>query len=168
MPKPASAAQDTQSSPVSIDQTLFLSTVPSYAVLGHNYTVKLLVSNTSNESVPIILRVSVPVGLIYTHPTILQLIVEPDQQVLTNFSLIAFDKYNGPINVTAILWVWFYDNSSRPVVAEQISTVIDSVTPSPLSSIALISIVALSVTTAAIVVFSVRRGRRRGMDPQPM
>jgi hypothetical protein len=162
------AAQNTQSAPVSIDQALFLSTVPSYAVLGHNYTVRLLVNNTTNESVPIILRVNVPVGVIYTHPTILQLIVEPGRQVLTNFSLIAFDRYNGLINVTAMMWVWFYNETSRPVLAEQVSTVINGVLPSPLSTIALVSVVALLVATAAVVVIGIRRGKRGGADLQPL
>jgi len=168
IPRPVWAAQNTQSSPVSIDQALFLSTVPSYAVLGHNYTVRLLVNNTSNESVPIILRVDVPVDVIYTHPTIQQLIVEPGQQVLTNFSLIAFDRYSGLINVTATMWVWLYNQTSRPVIAEQVSTVINGVLPSPLSTIALVAVVALLAATATVVVISVRRSKKGGADLQPL
>jgi len=165
VPRPASAASSPQSFPVSIDKTVFSSTIPSYALLGRNYTVKVLVSNTSNEPVPIILRVNGPVNLIYTHPLLLQLVVGPGQQVLANFSLVPFSIFRGPINMTAVLWVWFFDQMSRPEIAEQVSAIIGGVQPSQSSTLALVSVVALvSAATVAAVYVVVRRNRRGNKD----
>jgi hypothetical protein len=165
VPTPVLAASNPQTSnpqsiPVSIDKTLFFSTVPSYAVLGHNYTVKLLVRNTSDQPVPIILRVNIPVDVIYTHPLLLQLVVGPGQQVLTNFSLIAFNRYSGLINVTAVMWVWYFDQMPRPQIVQQVSTLIDGVTPSPLLPVALVAVVALSAAAGAAIYLGIRRSRR--------
>ena len=165
--RPVWAASTSPNIPVSMNQQLFLSTVPSYAVLGHNYTVRILVKNNSDQPAPIILRVNVPVDVIYTHPLLQQLVVEPGQQVLANFSLIPFNRYSGPINVTAILWVWFFAQMPRPVVVQQLSTIINGVAPSPLSNYALVLVVGLSVAAAVVVLLSVRRRRRAGVGSTP-
>lgn len=166
--RPVWGASTAQNPPVSIDQPLFISTVPSYAVLGHNYTVKILVKSNSDQPVPIILRVSAPVDVIYTHPLLMQLVVEPGEQIMANFSLIAFNRYTGLINVTAILWVWFFAQMSRPEVVQQLSTVINGVEPSPLSTYALVLIVALSAAIAGVAfVLVMRRRRSRLYGPSP-
>lgn len=164
VPRPVWAASSPQNLPISIDETLFQSTVPSHAVLGHNYTVKLLVRNTSNESVPIVLRVNGPVDVIYTHPLLLQVVVGAGQQVLTNFSLIAFNRYSGLINVTAILWVWYFDRMPRPQIVQQVSALMNGVAPSPLYPFVLVLVGALPLAVVIVVFLRIRRNRRGTSD----
>ncbi len=153
--RPALAAPAVTSNPltdyISFDSNLFVSTVPSYAILGHNYTLYLLVTNTANKSVPVILRVDAPVQSVYTFPVYLHVLVAPESQILTNFTLIAFNLAKGPLNVTATMWVWFFQQMSRPVIAQQASTIIDGVVPSPESRM---TEVLLAVVAVGAVVFA--------------
>ncbi len=150
-------------SDLSINKALFLATVPSYAVLGHNYTVLVQVANISNESVPIILRIDGPIGTIYTFPVYLQVVLAPNSQTLENFTLIAFNTVKGLMNITATMWVWYVNKMDRPVVAQQVSTVINGVTYSSQAQMAevVVTVVAVGSVIAAIYVVQRRRGRPR-------
>ncbi len=162
---PALGVASSDSLLVSMDKTLFISTIPSYAVLGHNYTVRVLVTNHSNQSVPIILRIDGPLDLVYTYPIFVQVAVEPGHQLLSNFSLIAFATSTQTINVTAKLWVWFFDKTPAPVLVQQVSATINGVRSPAYSRIILAGVVVL--IALPIVVISIKRLRRGQPGKRP-
>jgi hypothetical protein len=147
---------------VSIDQTLFVSTVPSYAILGHNYTVLVDVTNTSNQSIPITLRVDAPIDIVYTYPVYLQVVVGAYSTLDNNFTLMAFNTTPALLNVTVTMWIWFTNQMPRPVVAQQLSTVIAGVVHSHQSQDALILVAVVSTTVVVLAAgFYLARNRRR-------
>jgi hypothetical protein len=145
--------------PASFDKTLFLSTVPSYATVGDNYTVKVLVSNNLDVPVPVLVRVNAPVASIYVWPLLQRGSVPPSGTKMFNFTLIAFSDNSGqPINVTALLWVWFVKNTSSPQLVQSSSKFINGV--SQPVGVLLVSVVGVSLVVAAVVaVFWWRRQR---------
>ena len=126
-------ASNSTSSPIGIDTSLFVSTVPSYITIGQNYTVKILVSNNLPQQVPIILQLVAPVAALYIHPLIVHTVALPNQSVIANFTIVSFNKsYQGPINVSAMLWVWL-PSSGGPQLAQEVSALIYGVNLYPYS-----------------------------------
>jgi hypothetical protein len=164
--RPAHALTSSQlsqiTSDLSFNDALFVSTVPSYPVLGHNYTVKLQVTNISNESVPIVLRLDAPIEVVFTSPIYLNVEVGPSSQTTFNFTLVAYAVQRGPLNVTATMWVWYINQMNRPVIAQQISTSINGVNYSPQSREAelLLAVVAVLAVLGGGYALMKRRGWR--------
>ena len=127
----AQAASAVSGSSVRIDRPLFLATVPSYAVIGLNYTVKVLVRNNASSPVPIVLWIVAPVDSVLIRPYQIFSVVPANQGFLANFSLVAFHQpASGHNNVTAVLSVWAFTNMSRPQVVQQVNAVMFSAAPS--------------------------------------
>jgi len=150
-----------ENTPVSIDKGIFFSTVPSYATVARNYTVEVLVNNNSTIPIPIFLQLVVPVNVIAIHPFFLQTDVPPDGHLLANFSLIPFNtSYNAPINVSAQLSIWFFNNMSRPQLVEEVNTLIYGISVSSYSSY-ILALVIIVAAFSAIVLLKYAIGRRR-------
>lgn len=142
-----------QNSPVMIDRALFLSTVPSYAVIGHNYTVKVLINNNSDQPIPVILRLIVPVNVMVVHPLIFDSEISPKGQSLANFSLVAFSSSNQePLIVSAQLSIWFLNNMSRPQMVDDLSTTVYGVNHSPDSQYVFIFVGLLAVASIILLI----------------
>jgi len=160
----------------SFDSTLFLSTVPSYAILGHNYTVKLLVTNSLNTSMEVLVRLNSPVGAVYTWPLLQDKSLEPGEETLFNFTLVAFGDNSGkPMNVTAMLWIWPFNTTSTPQLVQTASKLIDGVSPSQQAvAAAAVVLVAVIAISGLLVLRHVKRSRAKGkkeagaLPPQPL
>lgn len=153
-----------QSSLVEIDSILFVSTVPSFGTIGHNYTAEVRVVNNLDVPVPIILRVNVPLTAIYVHPQLFQATVQPSSELIANFTLIPFtSSYNGPLFVNAMLWVWFRDRMNAPQLVQEVNAQMYGVGPSPYQFPIIIG--SLTAVALAIVVAVVHSRRRRVNRP---
>lgn len=146
--------------PVSMDNNLFLASVPSYPNIGQNYTVRILVNNNSDEPIPILFRVDVPVDVFDVHPIFLTIVVPPGGQIIGNFTINAFNRsYKGPIVVTATLWIWFYAIMNRPQEVQSLSATVFGVNPSPYSqTVWILSGLAMVIAVCATVLFLKRSG----------
>ena len=150
--------------PIHIDRTLFIATVPTYADLGRNYTVKVMVVNDWNQAVPIVLRVDGPVDSVTIHPLVIHALVGAGAKFLANFSLIPVTQHSAvPLTLTAVLAVWYFNTMDRPQVVETVSTVIQSVAPSPYAGAIWAAAAALLVVPMAIGWLALRS--RRGRAP---
>ena len=148
------------SSLVEIDSILFVSTVPSFGTIGHNYTAEVRVINNVDVPVPILLRVNVPLNAIYVHPQLFQATVQPSSQLIVNFTLIPFtSSHSGPLFVDAMLWVWFRDRMNAPQLVQEVNAQMYGVGPSPYRVPIIIG--SLTAVALVIVVAVVYSGRRR-------
>ncbi|MCL4519962.1 MAG: hypothetical protein M1587_12290 [Thaumarchaeota archaeon] len=152
-----------QSPPVHIDQVLFMSTVPTSANIGQNYTVEVLISNNSDQPVPILLQLNVPLNMVNVRPFIILETAEPEGQFLANFTIVAFSKPNqGTISITAILSIWFVGLMNQPQIVQQISANIYRVNPSNYSQVIFLVTVAGIASAVAIVSLYLRKSRHSG------
>ncbi len=111
-----------------------MESVPSYPEVGQNSTVKVLVNNNSDEPIPVYFRVEAPINVMVVLPIYVEAVVPPNGQVVGNFTVLAFNtSYRGLINVSAVLYIWFYDQMSRPQEVQVASAVVYRVNPSPYS-----------------------------------
>ena len=154
--KPARAASTPAAS---FDSALFFSSVPSYAILGHNYTVKVLVTNNLNMSTQVLVRVDAPVGAVYTWPLLQHQSLGPMEETIFNFTLVAFGGNSGkPMNVTAMLWIWPSNSSSTPQLVQTANKAINGVSP---SQQAVATVAVLLVGAVVVLGLSVARHLRR-------
>ena len=154
------------SPPISIDRALFVSTVPDYAVIGANYTVKVLVRNGLGVSVPALVWIQAPVNSMVVRPLLIHTLVPARGQFLANFSLIPFHQpSSGHANVTAFLAVWDVPLMARPQVVQQLSTSVFSVTPSPVGGMIEVGFAAIVLLTLAGIYLYWRRSGRS--EPAP-
>jgi len=150
----------TERSAIMVDVSLYHATVPSYAYLGQNFTVKLEVSNTSNESLPLILELSAPVDMLYVSPLIFHQTIPAGSHQTFNFSVVAIQTASqGSFPVTAKIWIWFIDRMSTPELVSQTTTQIYGIGPSPVARI-IVPVLLLTVA-AVILVFVVIRRRAK-------
>jgi hypothetical protein len=139
---------------ISIDQQQFLATVPSYAVLGTNYTVRVVIQSNVDIVVPIIVQMSAPVGAIFFHPRVVRTSVPPMGSVVTNFTILPFaPPRTGPYNVTALLFVFFPLSMSSPQLVEQVTATVSTIGPNPFPYLGLVLISAAVVALVLIAVF---------------
>lgn len=127
---------------VTIDQAQFKASVPLYAFLGENYSLRIIINSNANLTVPIIVELSVPVGAIYVHPRVVRTSIQPGGLVLANFSILPFGiPHQGPYNVTALLYVFFPLSMSSPLLVDQATGVVSSIgyNPFPYLPLALVS-----------------------------
>ncbi len=146
---------------ITIDNSLFMSTVPSYPSIGKNYTVRVLITNTFEKQVPIIVQLKAPVDVVQIHPLLLHTFAVPGQQLMANFTIVVFNGgYKGPIGLTVLLWVW-PENSTGPQLGGQVSTLMYGANPSFFSGpiIALTSMAILA--TVMVSAFYYLRHRRQ-------
>ncbi len=143
--------------PLEIDRGLFSATLPSYAEVGGNYTVKILVTNHMNASLPILLRLETPVDAVYVHPLLVEGRISPYGQFLANFTFIPFNSsFQGPLNVTAALSVWFLSTQNRPQPVDSASFLVYEVRPHVAYQALLIlaGVLVLALVAAVIMVLS--------------
>ena len=149
------------SPPVYIDKALFFSSVPSSAEIGINYTVKVLVNNNSDEPIPVFFRVEAPIQVMYVHPDFVEALVPANGQVTGNFSVVPFNgSYKGMINVTAVLYIWFYNQMNHPQQVQQLSDVVFQIKPYPYSVVVTAFLALLVIIPVSVVVLSYRKFKR--------
>ncbi|MDG7001206.1 MAG: hypothetical protein JRN15_19085, partial [Nitrososphaerota archaeon] len=149
--------------PVSIDRSLFLSSVPSYPEIGVNTTVKVLVNNNADEPIPVFLRVEVPVAVMTVHPNYVEALISPGGQVTANFTIVAFrSSSKGMINVTAVLYIWYYHQMNRPQLVQHVSAIVYGLRPYQYARLLLAaSLALLIIVPTSLVVLSHRRTKKR-------
>jgi len=139
--------------PVSIDQSLFIETVPNYPNIGQNYTVKVLVNNNSDQPIPVYFRVEAPIQVFTVHPIYVAVLVPPNGQVTGNFTLVAFNgSFKGAVNVSTVLYIWYYHQMNQPQQVQQSSTFVYGVHPYQYSQIILTLLVLLIIVPAGLAV----------------
>ncbi len=150
--------------PLTIDRGLFSSTVPSYATIGQNYTVKVLVRSSANVTLPVLVRLEAPVDAFYIHPLLVEGSVSPHGELLANFSMVAFgSSYGGVLNVTAVVAIWALNSMSRPQVVDSVSLLVYSIRPLLVNQIAL-ALVGLLVLVFVAIVAIVLANRKEGTE----
>jgi len=152
---------------LTIDQSRFIASVPSSATVGENYTLSVEVQSTANVTVPIIVRVIAPVSAIFVHPQILRADIPPNGTVLATFTIVPFIIWHqGPMNVTASLWVWFIHKTSTPQLVDQATAYVYSIRPSAFPYLKVLLISGATVAIVLVLVFYpnvIRRGRQTGI-----
>ena len=146
---------------VSIDSQQFGLSVPSYAVLGQNYSLKVVIANKGSIEVPIMVEVTAPLGAIYVHPRIVSADVPPGGSLeIHNFTMVAFGPphQGGPFDVVALVYVFFPRAMSSPQLVDQASGVVSTIGPNPFpyawlafASVAVVSFVLVAVFYRDIV-----------------
>lgn len=139
---------------ISIDGQRFAATVPSYAVLGENYTVRVVIQSSVGIVVPVIVQLSTPVDAIFVHPRIVRMDVQPGSSAVANFTIVPFGKpHTGPFNVTAQLYVFFPDSMSSPQLVDQATATVSSIGPNPFPYLWVVLASAGAVTVILVAVF---------------
>jgi hypothetical protein len=139
---------------VSIDKQLFATQVPSYAVLGENYTLMVVIQSSVDIAVPIIVQVSTPVTAIFVHPKAVRMDVPPMGSMVANFTILAFGApRSGPFNVTALLFVFFPLSMSSPQLVDQASGIVSTIGPNPFPYLEVVLISGVAVTLILVAVF---------------
>jgi len=139
---------------ISIDQQQFVATVPSYAVLGVNYTVRVVIQSTVDIVVPIIVQMSAPVGAIFFHPRVVRMSVPPMGSIVANFTILPFaPPHTGPYSVTALLFVFFPLSMSSPQLVDQVTATVSTIGPNPFPYLEVVLISAAAVTLVLVAVF---------------
>ena len=91
-----------------MDPALFASTVPTSAIIGKNYTIEILINNNSDQPVPILLELNVPLNMINIRPFLVLGTVQPNSQFLANFTIVVFSQSSqGEISISAVLSIWY-------------------------------------------------------------
>lgn len=166
---PASAASQSgltsvEAHAITIDAPLFDASVPSTAHVGENISVKLHVTNASNETLPIILGLSVPVSVLYVSPLLIHTDIQPKGQLTETFYLVVIQQnQGGGANVTAKVWIWFYDTMAAPQLVAQTSAKVYTILPSPEAPVAAAGVLLVAVAAVSVVVFVRRRTARPPM-----
>ena len=143
-----------------MDPALFASTVPNSAIIGKNYTIEILVNNNSDQPVPILLKLNVPLNMINIRPFLVLGTVQPNSQFLANFTIVVFSESSqGEISISAVLSIWFVGVMSKPQVVQQISADIYRVEPSSYSQIVFF-ITGLGIASAVAITLLYIRFRR--------
>lgn len=139
---------------VVIDGLQFEQTVPSYAVLGDNYTVRVVAQSSATIAVPVIIQMSVPVEAIYVHPQILQAEIQPMGSLVANFTIVPFaPPHSGPFNVSALLYVFFPNSMSSPQLVDKTTATVNTIGPNPFPYLQVILASAVVVTLVLVAVF---------------
>ncbi len=131
-----------------------MATVPSYAVLGTNYTVRVVIQSSVDIVVPIIVQMSAPVGAIFFHPRVVRMSIPPMGFMVANFTILPFaPPHTGPYNVTALLFVFFPLSMSSPLLVDQVTATVSTIGPNPFPYLEVVVILAAAVTIVLIAVF---------------
>ncbi|MDG7000157.1 MAG: hypothetical protein JRN15_13710, partial [Nitrososphaerota archaeon] len=140
-----------------MDPALFASTVPNSAIIGKNYTIEILVNNNSDQPVPILLKLNVPLNMINIRPFLVLGTVQPNSQFLANFTIVVFSESSqGEISISAVLSIWYAGLMSKPQVVQEISANIYRIDPSSYSQLVFF-ITGLGIASAvAITLFYIR------------
>jgi hypothetical protein len=157
---PSNTSQD-----IFLVQEPFFASVPSYAVLGENYTLSLVVQNKANITVPIVLQVVASVDAIYTYPRVVRTSILPDTSLtVRNFTMVPFGAphQGGPFNITAELYVFYPNKMSSPQLIGSTTAVVTTIGPNPFPYLDLLVASAAIVAVVLVLVFypEVVRGRK--------
>jgi hypothetical protein len=148
----------TEKNALTIDSALFDASVPSYAYVGENFSVKMRVINHSNETLPIILGVSAPVDVLYVSPLLVHKDIPPGGALTQTFWVVAIQPNGaGRTTMTGKVWIWFYDRMDTPALVSQTTAQVFGIRPSPLVG----TEVAVAVVVIAVAAGSVLLWRRR-------
>ena len=139
---------------ISIDQQQFLQTVPSYAVLGENYTLRVVIQNNADIVVPVVVQVTTPVGAIFVHPRVIRMSVAPSSSMVANFTILPFGHpRTGPYNVTALLFVFFPLSMSSPLLVDRVTATVSTIGPNPFPYLDVVLVSAAAVVLVVVAVF---------------
>jgi len=146
---------------LTIDKQQFVATVPSYGVLGENYSLRVVIQSSANITVPIIVQLSVPVDGIFAHPRVVHANVQPMGSTVANFTILPFGPVrSGPYNVTALLYVFFPQAMSSPLLVDKATATVSTIGPNPFPYLQVALISAGVVTLVLVAVFYPRVFRR--------
>lgn len=152
---------------ITIDAQQFESSVPAYAVLGTNYTLKVVIQSSVDIVVPVIVKVSTPVQAIFVHPQAIHLQIQPESSMIANFTILPFGApRTGPYNVTALLYVFFPLSMSSPELVDQTTVIVSSIGPNPFPYLTVAIVSAAVVTLVLVAVFYPGIFRRRSATTQ--
>jgi hypothetical protein len=152
---------------IAIDKQQFVTSVPSYALLGVNYTLRVVVQSSVSIVVPVVIKIAVPVEAIFVHPQIIKMDVQPESSAIANFTILPFGApHTGPFDVTAQLYVFFLNsNMSSPELVDQATAVVSSIGPNPFPYLDVVLVSAGAVTIVLVAVFYPDVFRRRDAGP---
>jgi hypothetical protein len=140
---------------IHIDAQQFVTTVPAYAQLGTNYTLRVVVRSNATISVPLIIQVTAPVGAIFTHPRVVRTDIPPNGFTVANFSMVPFASPNtGPYFVKALVFVFFPLSMSVPLLVDQVSGTVVNIGPNPFPYLEVTLVFALVVAVVLVVFFN--------------
>lgn len=172
-PPPAAAASSSPAVDLAlrslhIDTQAFQASIPTNPVVGRNYTLALMISNASNESIPIVIGVHTTLGAVSVQPLEAQAVIGPGKSMEGNFSMVPFAATSqGPVNVTASVFVWFVNLMPRPQLAVSVSALIFTIQPYPYAPVIEAAAAAALVLGAAAVLVHLRRSGRGTPDGAP-
>ncbi len=139
---------------IAIDNQQFEATVPPYAVLGENYTLRVAIQSSMNMVVPVIIQVIAPVDAIFVHPQVIHMDIQPNGSQVANFTILPFGvPHTGPFQVTALLYVFFPLSMSSPQLVDQVTATVSSIGPNPFPYLEIVLVSASVVTLILIAVF---------------
>jgi hypothetical protein len=139
---------------VTIDKAQFMASVPPYAILGDNYSLRVVIDSNASLVVPVIIQISVPVGGIYVHPRVVRGSIQPNSLMLANFTILPFGHPGeGPFNVTVLLYVFFPLTMSSPLLVDQATAPVLSIGPNPFPYLPVVLVSAVAVGVVLVVVF---------------
>ena len=104
-----------------INPSLFISSVPSYMIIGQNYTMQVLVTNHANVTLPFFVSIVAPVQYLLVDPLSQQAQLSSGESTLLTFRLIAYVSHSGQMNVTATLWIANGTSRSTPLLIESVT-----------------------------------------------
>jgi hypothetical protein len=132
----------------------FAESVPSYAILARNYTVRVVVQSNASIPVPLIIQLTTPVEALFVHPRVIHVTIQPNTTVVANFSMLPFAApHGGPYKVTAILFVFFPLSMSSPSLVDQDTVLVSTIGPNPFPYLGVVLVSGFAVTVVLLAVF---------------
>jgi hypothetical protein len=162
----ASAASQTgltsaEAHAIVIDAPLFDASIPGTAHVGENISVLVHITNTSNQTLPIIVGLTVPVSILYVSPLLIHTYIGPNGQLTETFYMVVIQQnQSGAAVVTAKVWIWFVDAMPAPQLVAQTSASVYSIRPSPEAPLAAAGVLLVTVATVSVVLLVRRRSSR--------
>ena len=127
---------------------------PLYAVLGENYTLRVVIQNNADIVVPVVVQVTTPVGAIFVHPRVIRMSVAPSSSMVANFTILPFGHpRTGPYNVTALLFVFFPLSMSSPLLVDRVTATVSTIGPNPFPYLDVVLVSAAAVVLVVVAVF---------------
>jgi hypothetical protein len=173
---PVASAQSTgstgltpeEANSIRMNSFLFEATVPNAVYVGENFSVSLLLTNVSNESIPVVVELSTPVDMLYVTPHVHRDSIKPGAAITEIFWMVPIQPTNHAQNVTARVYIWFQDRMAAPALVIQTTTFVFSIAPSPLAPYVAAAIVLVVLAAgASLILLAKWKVVRRRMAPAP-
>lgn len=158
-PSLASAQGLPSASGITINEPLFVSTVPSNMIVGQNYTIQVQITSTLKNAVTTSVVLGAPLAYILVNPFVQDVVVPPGQTVDEQFFLVAHDAHQGGLNITASLWITSGINGSSPQLVQTVSSMVYRI-DRPFWPAAILG-ASIIVGAFALAVVYLRQARRR-------